>query len=141
MFEVVFEPATGQIVEFRNHGYYDYAEPREGSAVLEITSDQYDAREQYSSVVNGKLSKKAPTAPPEPERTDDELKALALSQQSELLRVAAERIAPLQDAADLETITDDEAKQLKAWKTYRVALNRIQTQSGFPKTIKWPTAP
>ena len=27
------------------------------------------------------------------------------------------------------------------WKTYRKALRDIPTQSGFPKTITWPTAP
>ncbi|WP_224795477.1 phage tail assembly chaperone [Pseudomonas fluorescens] len=31
--------------------------------------------------------------------------------------------------------------RLKRWKQYRVALNRIEQQMGFPVTVDWPTAP
>lgn len=55
-----------------------------------------------------------------------------------LLRVAAVRIAPLQDAADLDVATAAETAALKAWKTYRIALNRVDV-TAHPAV--WPTAP
>ncbi|MBV4500355.1 tail fiber assembly protein [Pseudomonas shirazensis] len=50
-------------------------------------------------------------------------------------------IAPLQDAVDLDEATELEAAALKQWKRYRVALNRLPDQSGYPATIDWPAPP
>ncbi|WP_306438080.1 tail fiber assembly protein [Mycoavidus sp. SF9855] len=51
---------------------------------------------------------------------------------------AALKAAPLQDAVDLKIATDDERQRLKAWKLYRVKLNRIEQQPGFPAQVDWP---
>jgi len=57
-------------------------------------------------------------------------------------RAAADKaIAPLQDAVDIDEATDAEVALLKAWKKYRVALNRLPDQAGYPATIDWPVAP
>ena len=37
------------------------------------------------------------------------------------------KIDPLQDAVDLGIATEDEKKELKKWKKYRVQLNRVDT--------------
>jgi hypothetical protein len=58
-----------------------------------------------------------------------------------LLGEATLRIAPLQDAVELDEVTTAEEAALKAWRQYRVALNRIEQQSGFPATVDWPKAP
>lgn len=50
-------------------------------------------------------------------------------------------IAPLQDAVDLEDATDGEVAALKDWKRYRLALNRLQSQPGWPTDIDWPAPP
>ncbi|MDF9617033.1 tail fiber assembly protein [Pseudomonas entomophila] len=50
-------------------------------------------------------------------------------------------IAPLQDAVDLDDATDAEAALLKEWKRYRIALNRLPDQLGYPNTIDWPAPP
>lgn len=50
-------------------------------------------------------------------------------------------IAPLQDAVDLDDATDIEADLLKRWKRYRVALNRLPDQPGYPDAIDWPAPP
>ncbi|PYY88558.1 tail fiber assembly protein [Pseudomonas sp. TKO26] len=71
----------------------------------------------------------------------EQLQQSAYSQRDYLLGIAALRIAPLQDAVDGEVATDDEVSLLELWKSYRVALNRIQTQSGFPSDIAWPDQP
>lgn len=57
-------------------------------------------------------------------------------------RAAADSaIAPLQDAVDIDDATDAEVLALKAWKKYRVALNRLPEQSGYPTEIDWPAPP
>lgn len=58
-----------------------------------------------------------------------------------LLREAATRIAPLQDAVDLGIATEHEAEQLHLWKLYRVQLSRIEQQEGFPLAVDWPSTP
>jgi len=55
--------------------------------------------------------------------------------------VADAAIAPLQDAVDIDDATDAEAALLKAWKKYRVALNRLPEQAGYPTTVDWPAVP
>lgn len=50
-------------------------------------------------------------------------------------------IAPLQDAIDIAEATEAETMQLTAWKKYRVLLNRVSAQAGYPKAIDWPIPP
>ncbi|QXH54160.1 tail fiber assembly protein [Pseudomonas fakonensis] len=64
-----------------------------------------------------------------------------LAERDRLLGIAAPRIAPLQDAVDLNIATADEVALLTKWKQYRVALNRLQEQEGYPASIAWPVAP
>ncbi|EAY7437235.1 tail fiber assembly protein [Salmonella enterica] len=53
-----------------------------------------------------------------------------------LLQIASEKIAPLQDAVDLDIATDDEKAQLDEWKKYRVLVNRVDTSNP-----DWPEQP
>lgn len=64
-----------------------------------------------------------------------------LRTRDDLLAQAAIRIAPLQDAADIGIATPEEEASLLLWKRYRVDLNRIQLQPGFPDTFTWPQPP
>ena len=50
-------------------------------------------------------------------------------------------IAPLQDASELDEATSAELDALKAWKRYRIALNRVVEQPGYPDSVDWPAAP
>jgi hypothetical protein len=64
--------------------------------------------------------------------------------QAEMVRlraVADAAIAPLQDAVDIDEATIDEVARLKLWKKYRVALNRLPEQQGYPTDIDWPAPP
>ncbi|MFL1526833.1 tail fiber assembly protein [Pseudomonas sp. O230] len=117
---------------------------------IEITDDQYlQALEGMQTgllvTIDGGFQVLPPPEPPEPELppepTLDELKARASMQRDELLRVAALRIAPLQDAVDLEDATAAETALLKKWKQYRVLLNRVADQPGYPLNIDWPALP
>jgi len=76
-------------------------------------------------------------APPNPEQV---LKA-ALGRRDALLRQAAVRIGPLQDAVDLDVHTEDEVARLKAWKQYRVDLMRLAISGNFPLAPDWPVLP
>lgn len=69
------------------------------------------------------------------------LRLEVIAQRDERLALAALRIAPLQDAADLGTATGEETSALLAWKGYRVDLNRIEQQEGFPTAVDWPPSP
>lgn len=76
-------------------------------------------------------------APP----TNEELAAMARRKGDELLSIATLRIAPLQDSVDLDEAAATELASLKAWKQYRVAVNRVPEQQGYPGTIDWPRQP
>ncbi|ECT6228250.1 phage tail protein [Salmonella enterica subsp. enterica serovar Typhimurium var. 5-] len=58
---------------------------------------------------------------------------------SRLLQMASEKIAPLQDAVDLDEATDKEKASLLAWKKYRVLVNRVDTSTATK--IDWPKKP
>ncbi|WP_124386735.1 tail fiber assembly protein [Pseudomonas sp. R5-89-07] len=58
-----------------------------------------------------------------------------------LRAIADYAVAPLQDAVDVDEATEAEVLLLKAWKKYRVALNRVQDQQQYPDVIEWPVAP
>lgn len=55
--------------------------------------------------------------------------------------IADKAIAPLQDAVDIDDATAAEVALLKAWKKYRVALNRQPDEPGYPTNIVWPVEP
>ncbi|ELY9613270.1 tail fiber assembly protein [Salmonella enterica] len=72
---------------------------------------------------------------------DEEAEKAAQLRQAEetknnLLQMATEKIAPLQDAVDLGEATDDEKARLLAWKKYRVQVNRVDTLKPV-----WPEKP
>lgn len=60
---------------------------------------------------------------------------------SEGRALADKMIAPLQDAVDLDDATPEDIINLKKWKTYRVAISRITSQTGYPTKIDWPVTP
>ncbi|MFK4234180.1 tail fiber assembly protein [Pseudomonas guariconensis] len=70
-----------------------------------------------------------------------ELLASAQTETARLREIADGAIAPLQDAVDLDEATEAEAALLKEWKRYRVALNRLPDQPGYPGEITWPAPP
>ncbi|QPR29758.1 tail fiber assembly protein [Edwardsiella hoshinae] len=59
--------------------------------------------------------------------TPDELTVQAERKKQSLLAEAAKAIAPLQDAIDIGVATPEEEARLKAWKKFRVNVNRIDT--------------
>ncbi|HAS8353784.1 TPA: tail fiber assembly protein [Vibrio vulnificus] len=74
-----------------------------------------------------------------PPPTHEQLVAEAEAKKQYLLSEAADAIAPLQDAVDLDMATPEEESALKEWKKYRVLLNRVDTSPGVG--VVWPTPP
>lgn len=68
-----------------------------------------------------------------------DLVVIARGTQSSLLREAKDKIAILQDAVDLNMVTEDEKFQLIEWKKYRVLLTRIKLEDA--PDIEWPEKP
>ena len=69
------------------------------------------------------------------------LKQQAIAEVSRLMIAATQELAPLQDAVDLEMATSGEVALYTEWRRYRVELNRVEQQVGFPRQIVWPTKP
>ncbi|WP_454908373.1 tail fiber assembly protein [Variovorax gossypii] len=82
-----------------------------------------------------------PCDPPPPYVPPPMDAAAAIAERNALLAVATLRIDPLNDAVELGDATPAEVASLRAWRQYRVALNRIEQQPGFPATVEWPIAP
>jgi hypothetical protein len=74
-------------------------------------------------------------------KTIQELTAEAFTERDKLLTMAALRIAPLQDAVDLNKAAASDVVKLNIWKQYRVDVNRIDEQEDFPETVIWPYEP
>ena len=103
--------------------------------------------EDYNSLLHGQANGKIISAddkgnpvlinPPEP--TQEKLRCAAEEQRKNLLAEAAREMAPLQDAVDIDEVTEEEKTQLTAWKKYRVSLNRIDVSTA--PDIVWPERP
>jgi hypothetical protein len=78
-----------------------------------------------------------PVAPPVPPTAAEILSANTYRRNS-LLAAATLAIDPLQDAVDLDMATDADLVMLKAWKLYRVNVNRVDLKVLTPA---WPTQP
>jgi hypothetical protein len=80
-------------------------------------------------------------APIPPVPTDAELKAVALSQRDALLSQASEVTAGMGDAFLADLLSDADKAMFKAYAAYKLELNKIDRQPGYPVTIEWPTSP
>jgi len=116
--------ATGEVFAYESDGSQDsFISPD-----LELLDDK--------GLAEVRAAQEAAAAP-----TPEQVLQSANAQRDSLLAVAGLRIAPLQDAVDLGSATDTDMANLKLWRQYRVAVNRVSEQAGFPATIDWPAPP
>lgn len=102
----------------------------------------YEPDEFESEFIRGDLieiSEQEALAITNPPPTKEQLIAEAEYQKQALLNEATTAIAPLQDAVDLGIATVKEREQLKAWKEYRVQVNRMDV--GLELSVNWPISP
>ncbi|WP_420996251.1 tail fiber assembly protein [Cupriavidus sp. 30B13] len=113
------------------------------AGAIALTDDAYMALlDGQAAGKRGKVTSEGePILVDPPPPTLAQLSERARVKRDELLRAAADKIAPLQDAVDLSEATDAERARLQGWKRYRVDMNRIDQQPGFPQAIDWPEAP
>lgn len=97
----------------------------------------FDIREQIKTLK--KMTTKEIEVHTNPPIPKEQLIAEAEQQKQLLLAEANNTIVPLQDAVDLDIATNEEIAKLKAWKTYRVYLNRVDTSTA--PDIEWPVKP
>lgn len=116
--------ATGEVFAYESDGSQDSFISHD----LELLDDK--------GLAEVRAAQEAAAAP-----TPEQVLQSANAQRDSLLAVAGLRIAPLQDAVDLGSATDTDTANLKLWKQYRVAVNRVSDQAGFPATINWPAPP
>lgn len=132
-----FSPSTGGFYTREIHGD---AIPEDAVKISdELYASMMGGQSQGKMIVAGEDGYPMLADPPPP--TAEQLATAALMKRDRLLRDAATRIAPLQDAVDLGVATDEEDAKLLAWKRYRVALNRIDQQPGYPSDVVWPDRP
>ncbi|WP_340619349.1 tail fiber assembly protein [Xenorhabdus siamensis] len=74
-----------------------------------------------------------------PPPSHEQLIAQAESKKQTRIAEATTKIAPLQDAVDLEMQTEEEVTKLRIWKKYRVLLNRVDCSTA--PDIAWPEPP
>ncbi|WOB99263.1 MULTISPECIES: tail fiber assembly protein [unclassified Providencia] len=97
----------------------------------------FEIRENINSMK--KMSAKEVEAHLNPPISKEQLIEEAEQKKQSLLMEVNSAIAPLQDAVELDMAMDEEKAQLKAWKTYRVYLNRVDTS--LAPDIDWPEKP
>jgi len=73
--------------------------------------------------------------------TDAELLVATQERIQQQLATANAEVTKYQDRVDVDDATDADRTQLKAWKTYRVALNKLDQQKGWPAALTWPVPP
>jgi len=108
---------------------------------VEITDEEWiallDGQAAGKMIASDK--KGSPVLRDYPAPTAEQLSDMAAAERTRLIALATVAIGPLQDAVDLEIATNEETESLKAWKTYRVMLNRVDTSKG--SAIIWPKSP
>ncbi|MEX3140705.1 tail fiber assembly protein [Serratia ureilytica] len=135
-----FSASTGAFYVYEDRASYE----ENGNWPADVKPVSDDVWQAYcgqgpAGKVRGADRKGLPCWVDAPPPTKSTLVAAAERKKAELLDVAGKAIAPLQDADDLAIATEEEAAQLRLWKTYRVQLNRINPQDA-PET-DWPLPP
>ena len=73
--------------------------------------------------------------------SEAELIDSAVDRISKGVRIATTAITRYQDRIDIDDATAADITALKAWKIYRVGLNRVADQSDYPHRLTWPVCP
>lgn len=115
--------------------------PALGDEYVPFTASANDTeahgREIFAQCVAGKWGKVKDYAAPV--KSAEQLAAEALAEKRYLQSEAEGVIAPLERAVRLGMATDEEKRQLGAWETYSVLLNRVSHED--VANITWPERP
>lgn len=73
--------------------------------------------------------------------TDAELLEAVQERRMRELRRANVEVTKYQDRVDVDDVSTADVALLRAWKQYRVGLNRLPECESFPHSLTWPVAP
>lgn len=137
MKKALYFKQSGAVVQWQDDEVFAYAAPSADFDTLPL-NDSFVFPDEQRWVAAGKVVSVDPMLP-QPARVPSESDVVSLK--NSLMAMATAALAPLQDAVDIGDASENEEDQLLAWKQYRVALNRIDQQGGYPADIQWPEAP
>lgn len=81
------------------------------------------------------------SAPPVITPSPEQLKSAAMAQRAILLSRANEHTVGMADAFITGLLDEADEAMYKVWAAYKLALNKIDKQGGYPETITWPAEP
>lgn len=106
---------------------------------VDVTDMSPAPAERWTAVEVDGIWELAPPSPPV--LTDDELKVAVLAQRDALITTANEATAGMADAYVADLLSAEEVVTFKAYAAYKLALNKITKQPGYPRKITWPKPP
>lgn len=127
----------------KNNGFYSTEVSGDSlpDDAAEITQDEWisllQGQAEGQMITSDKKGK--PVLKNYPNPTSEQYVEMASLEKSRLLAAASSSIDPLQDAVDLDIATSEEVAMLKAWKTYRVMVSRVDISKA--PGIDWPKSP
>ncbi|MDT3310670.1 tail fiber assembly protein [Pseudomonas sp. rhizo66] len=72
---------------------------------------------------------------------ESEQRASALAQRDELLAEADQQTVGMADAYIAGLLDVEDMQRFKAYASYKLALNKIDRQPGYPQNVDWPVLP
>lgn len=81
------------------------------------------------------------SAPVPPEKSESELRAEVTAQRDTLLAIADEATIGMADAYLTGLLEEEDVAMFKEFAGYKLALNKIDRQAGYPSSIEWPAYP
>ncbi|WP_436882779.1 tail fiber assembly protein [Enterobacter asburiae] len=132
-----YSPTTGGFYPLTMKEQYENSINGWPVDAIEVSTEDY--RALMDGQENGQVI--TPDANGKPVLTDPVVDPVVVAEgtKRQLLKEAAEKIAILQDAVDLNMATEDEKFLLIEWKKYRVLLTRIKPEDA--PNIEWPVKP
>lgn len=70
---IAYRISDGYIIQWQDDEKFNYPEAPAGVQISEITGEDYDNRKDESWYIKGKITNKAPTPAPLPEKSDEEI--------------------------------------------------------------------
>lgn len=138
--DVYYSALTHGFFDLRLKASYDEAGSWPNDAVVVSENDYralFEGQAKGKIITPNKDGYPVLVDPPPP--TAEQLKRAIEQKKQELMREAGSCIAPFQDALDLDMATEAEKAALRAWKKYRVLLNRVDISTA--PDIDWPELP
>ncbi|WP_116254548.1 tail fiber assembly protein [Pseudomonas sp. OV221] len=125
-------------------GRYDSAiHTQMPATALEISDELFlrtiEERDGIWKWTDGKVTKHA--LPNASLLVESEQRALALARRDELLAEADQQTVGMADAYIAGLLDAEDMQRFKAYASYKLALNKIDRQPGYPQNVDWPVLP